>query len=253
MSAGASAPALRRWLLSLGIVLAAHALLVAALLGWPSRTPAPALAAPAQALMLELAPAPVAPPAAPTDLAPGPVQRERRDAAPAPAPLPVPVPHPAPTPPPSPIAAAPIQPQAPLAPTSTAQDATPADDAAQASAPPSIAAPPAERYAAPQSAAGAAPQARITWQAQVLGHLQRYKRYPRAAQRRRQEGIAQVGFAVDRSGHASDIQLVRSSGYEALDAEALATVRRADPLPALPAEVPGDPVQVMVPMDFFLR
>ncbi|UYK85780.1 energy transducer TonB [Xanthomonas sacchari] len=240
-------PALRRWLLSLGLVLAAHALVLAVLLAWPSRMPVPPPSASAPALLLDLAPAPVAPPAVPTDLAPGPPQRARRDV--------VRTQVARATPPPVPTAPVPAQAQAQSPPTPLlAQQDTPQESAAaQASAPPGIVAPPAERYAAPQSLAGTTPQARVTWQAQLLGHLQRYKRYPRAAQRRRQEGVAHVGFAVDQGGHAGDLRLVRSSGHDTLDAEALATVRRAEPLPPPPAEMSGDAVQVVVPVEFFLR
>ncbi|WP_369979577.1 energy transducer TonB [Xanthomonas bundabergensis] len=239
MSAGPQA--LRRWLLSLGGVLAAHAALAAALLCWPARDRPPPPAAPAQALMLELAPAPTAPPAPPTDVPPGPPQQERRQAPRVRAPLPAS--------PPQPRHADLEEPQ----PSAPAQDQQQASSAAQASAPPSVAAPPASRHAAAQSLSGEAQQRRATWQAQVLGHLQRYKRYPRPAQRRRQEGVVQVQFAVDRRGHASAIRIVQGSGYDTLDGETLATVQRASPLPAPPPEIEGDPVQVVVPVDFFLR
>ncbi|KLD73776.1 energy transducer TonB [Xanthomonas hyacinthi] len=241
MSAGPRARALRRWLLSLGGVLAAHAALVAALLCWPARDRPPP-AAPAQALMLELAPAATAPPAPPTDVPPGPPQQERRQAPRVRAPLPA-------SPPPQPLHADLEEAQ----PAAAAQDQQQASSAAQASAPPSVAAPPASRYAAAQSLSGVAQQLRATWQAQVLGHLQRYKRYPRPAQRRRQEGVVQVQFAVDRRGHASAIRIVQGSGHDTLDSETLATVQRASPLPAPPPEIDGDPVQVVVPVDFFLR
>ncbi|MEE7561298.1 energy transducer TonB, partial [Xanthomonas sp. Kuri4-2] len=118
---------------------------------------------------------------------------------------------------------------------------------------PSVQAPPDRRYAAPQSLSGSQREALATWQAQVLGHLERYKRYPRPAQRHRQEGVVQVQFAVDRQGRARDVHVVLGSGHDALDAETLATVQRADPLPPPPPEVEGDPVQVRVPVDFFLQ
>lgn len=250
MSAGPREPALRRWLLSLGGVLAAHAALLAALLCWPPRDRPLPLAAPAQAVMLDLAPTPTAPPAAPTDLPPRPPQQEQqeqqqqqqRQAPRARAPL-------SPSLPLQRVPAALEEPQ----PSAPAQDEAQAASAAQASAPPSVSAPPASRYAAAQSLSGVAQQQRATWQAQVLGHLQRYKRYPRPAQRRRQEGVVQVQFAVDRRGHASAIRIVQGSGHDSLDSETLATVQRASPLPPPPPEIEGDPVQVVVPVDFFLR
>ena len=46
----------------------------------------------------------------------------------------------------------------------------------------------------------------------------------------------QVRFKFDAGGNILSSQLVRSSGHEALDAEALALVSRASPIPAPPAE-----------------
>ncbi|MEB1528558.1 energy transducer TonB [Xanthomonas sp. WHRI 7945] len=249
MSAAPQERALRRWLLSLGGVLAAHAAILAMLLCWPSRDRPLPLAAPAQAVMLELAPTPTAPPAAPSEVPPGPQQQEQQQQRQAPrtrAPLPA-------SPPLQRLPAGREQPPAPAPAQDEPLDEPQAASAAQASAPPSVSAPPASRYAAAQSLSGAAQQQRATWQAQVLGHLQRYKRYPRPAQRRRQEGVVQVQFAVDRRGHASAIRVVQGSGHDALDSETLATVQRASPLPPPPAEIEGDPVQVVVPVDFFLR
>lgn len=60
-------------------------------------------------------------------------------------------------------------------------------------------------------------------------------------------------FAVARDGVVSAVVLGRSSGFALLDQETLDTVQRASPVPAPPAEVAGDPVQVMVPVSFFLR
>lgn len=246
MSAAPQERALRRWLLSLGGALAVHAAILVLLLCWPSRDRPLPLAAPAQAVMLELAPTPTAPPAAPSDVPPGPPQQEeqqeQRQIPRVRAPLPA-------FPPLQPLPAGREEPP----PSAPAQDEAQAASAAQASAPPSVSASPASRYAAAQSLSGVAQQQRATWQAQVLGHLQRYKRYPRPAQRRRQEGVVQVQFAVDRRGHASDIRIVQGSGHDALDSETLATVQRASPLPPPPAEIEGDPVQVVVPVDFFLR
>ncbi|HBS54681.1 MAG TPA: hypothetical protein DEA38_03005 [Stenotrophomonas sp.] len=42
------------------------------------------------------------------------------------------------------------------------------------------------------------------------------------------------------------------SGRTLLDDEALATLARAAPLPPPPASLPGDPLEVVVPVSFFL-
>jgi len=96
-------------------------------------------------------------------------------------------------------------------------------------------------------------QALSLWQAQLLAHLQRYRRYPRQAERLRQQGISHVHFLVDRQGRISQPRIERASGYRLLDEETLATVRRASPAPPPPPEVKGNPVEVVVPVSFYLR
>ncbi len=114
----------------------------------------------------------------------------------------------------------------------------------------------------PASAAPAAPapppvvsaaSAAADWRARLLGHLKRYRRYPRQAEAARQQGIARVAITLRRSGEVVAAELVRGSGYPLLDMEARATVTRASPLPPPDDAVPGDPVTVEVPIDFAIR
>ena len=89
-----------------------------------------------------------------------------------------------------------------------------------------------------------------TWAKQVSLLLERNIRYPELANRRGQTGVVQVSFSLDRQGHVVDSRVVRSSGVAVLDEEALALLRRAQPLPPPPAEFPGDPVTLLVPIRF---
>lgn len=233
-----------RWLCSLGAVLAVHGAAAAGALWWSSREPLQAQALPAAAVMVELAPTPQAPPAPPKELPPGPAQREQHRAALQPRPQPqlhapravdaeVELPPPAPAPsPPAPADAA---------------------DVAATLAPPDLPAPAAANYAAPQDVSGRRDDAAAVWQNLLLGHLEKFRRYPRQAQRLNQQGVAYVRFAVDRNGAVSQIRIGRSSGYPALDAGTLETVRLAAPVPAPPAQIEGDPVEVMVPVAFFIN
>jgi protein TonB len=92
-----------------------------------------------------------------------------------------------------------------------------------------------------------------TWKTQIVALLERNKRYPETAQSRREQGVAQVFFSLDRQGRVIDTQLRRSSGVSALDEEALALVRRAQPFPPPPPEWPGERVDLTVPISFNLR
>jgi protein TonB len=87
----------------------------------------------------------------------------------------------------------------------------------------------------------------------LLGHLERHRRYPRQAERLRHQGIAHVRLTVDHTGDVSNPRIVRSSGHAALDLETLATVRRANPVPPPPTELAPFPLEVVVPVEFFIR
>ncbi len=87
----------------------------------------------------------------------------------------------------------------------------------------------------------------------MLGRLQRAKRYPDGARERDEQGVATVTFSMDRSGHVLSASLARSSGSTALDEEAVAMVRRAEPLPPVPADIAGATIKLTLPVAFSLR
>lgn len=234
-----------RWAGSLGIVLTVYAAGICATLWWGGRSPPLMATLPADALQVELAPMPEAPPVPASDIAEGPKQTEQHRAEPEPRPEPPLVL------PPSPRAQERASQQRPT----PRREEQPADavNVAQTLAPPDVQAPPSDRYAAAQTLAGAQQAAVVTWQGLLLGHLERHRRYPHSAERLRQQGVAYVRFAVDRQGNASNIRVGQSSGHPLLDAETLETVRRGSPVPPPPADVIGDPVEVMVPVVFQIR
>lgn len=91
------------------------------------------------------------------------------------------------------------------------------------------------------------------WQSQVIAHLNRMKRYPADARRRREEGVPQLQFSIDRSGRVLSARIVRSSGFPSLDQAALDMINRASPLPAPPASMPDSRITLTVPVNFNLR
>jgi len=217
----------RRDKLALGfLVLALHG----AAAYWVSQAPTPELpvvppqippmtiefAAPAPPVVEPPPPAPAPPVVEP----PPPVVDElAAKPKPKPKPLPKPVVKQAPKPPPKPVEAPPPAP-APVA----------------APAPP---APPAPAPVTPASANAAylknpAPE------------------YPQMAQRRGWEGTVLLRVEVLPSGKPGQIQLQKSSGRDALDAAALAAVKRWSFVPAKQGDVP-QAGWVSVPIDFKLR
>lgn len=92
-----------------------------------------------------------------------------------------------------------------------------------------------------------------TWEGLVLGALNKVKRYPREASFRRLQGVPYIRFVMDREGRVTSVRLEQSSGFRSLDAEALALPKRAQPLPKPPESVPGDAIELVVPVEFFMR
>jgi periplasmic protein TonB len=253
---------LRRWLISGAIVVLAHGAIAATVVTWRDVI---APAEPAAAIVIEFAPVPVAPPTPPADIAPGPeqvmseasperpaeqveekpkteekvasrpVEEPPPEIKPAPNPdVPIEPPHQEVTPP---------QPQNPLtpAPTTSAPQALPEQTAALPAAPTQGQITPNTSNAVP------------TWKSQMLALLERNKRYPESAQSRHQQGTAQVFFSLDRQGRVVGSRIVRSSGTDVLDAEALALLRRAQPFPPPPPELPGPRIDLTVPIRFNLK
>jgi TonB family protein len=88
------------------------------------------------------------------------------------------------------------------------------------------------------------------WETSVIGHVQRYKRYPSEALARKEEGVVLLSFSLDRNGHVLARRIARSSGYADLDEEAMDMIVRADPLPAFPATMPQATLNLTVPIRF---
>jgi protein TonB len=92
-------------------------------------------------------------------------------------------------------------------------------------------------------------RAAIAFQKALLAHIARFRQYPEAARRAGQQGTVQVLFAMRRDGAVTDVQIRTSSGQSALDAAAAETIRRAQPLPRIPRELP-DRLTILAPIAF---
>ncbi|WGF87551.1 energy transducer TonB family protein [Marinivivus vitaminiproducens] len=101
--------------------------------------------------------------------------------------------------------------------------------------------------------AGGSPGVSDNYQAQIMAWLQRYKRYPERAQRRRIEGTALLRFTLAPNGEVLDYALERSSGSDELDEEVIRMIQRASPLPAMPADQVVSRLEMSVPVTFALR
>ncbi|MRR57928.1 MAG: energy transducer TonB [Deltaproteobacteria bacterium] len=71
--------------------------------------------------------------------------------------------------------------------------------------------------------------------------------YPPRAQRMGWSGNCVVEFVVQANGHAKDIRVLRSTGYELLDENVIETIRKVDPFPRPPI-----PVKLTIPFAYKL-
>jgi protein TonB len=119
-------------------------------------------------------------------------------------------------------------------------------------APPS---PPTAPMAAPAPPAPPAitGESQAAFAGRLFKHLNSYKRYPERAKLRHQEGVVSIRFTMDKTGHVLSFAIAKSSGSELLDAEARDLVKRAEPLPPIPPEFGRETLDLVVPIEFFLR
>ncbi|MBY0338389.1 MAG: TonB family protein, partial [Acetobacteraceae bacterium] len=107
---------------------------------------------------------------------------------------------------------------------------------------------PAPATAAPRPAAPPP-----SYVAQLLAALERHKSYPAEACQRRAEGTALLRFRLRRDGTVIAFRVERSSGDALLDGAVVTMIERASPFPPLPPELPGEAIELTVPVRFALR
>lgn len=173
----------------------------------------------------------IAPPRPDVDIAPPPVA-----VAPAPAPTPAPArpaPEPARTPAPPPVAAAPApRPAPPPAPAPVDDDGEDAEEVMVT----------AESLIVRQR-----------YISDVLRQTLQNMRYPRRAQERSQQGSIRLAVTVKRNGEVESVQVVEESAYSLLNREAVASVERASPFPAIPDAITGESLTFAIPVTFRLQ
>ena len=90
---------------------------------------------------------------------------------------------------------------------------------------------------------------RLRYEQQISGWIERHKLYPPEANG--QQGRVVVRMRIDRSGVVRYYALEQSSGNAAIDAAAIDMIRRANPVPAVPANYPASSlVEFLIPITF---
>ncbi|EAJ7719368.1 energy transducer TonB, partial [Campylobacter jejuni] len=76
-----------------------------------------------------------------------------------------------------------------------------------------------------------------SYQALLMAHLTKFKKYPQEAIMQKQEGVVRIRVSIDESGNVLSKELKKSCPYAALNDEALSLFKRASPLPKPPKEM----------------
>jgi protein TonB len=107
---------------------------------------------------------------------------------------------------------------------------------------PSIKPTPSQLETAPNSTA-------IKFQQALLRHVARYQHYPNGARLGRLRGSVETLFSMRRDGTLVGVWVKVGSGQAVLDNAAMDTIRRAQPLPSIPSELP-DRLNIQVTLVF---
>jgi protein TonB len=81
----------------------------------------------------------------------------------------------------------------------------------------------------------------------VFRHLEPYRD---PASVRGQHGRVVTRVTVARDGRVLEVSIASSSGSPALDSAEMAAIRKGSPFPPLPAAMPGDPVILILPINY---
>jgi protein TonB len=84
----------------------------------------------------------------------------------------------------------------------------------------------------------------------VARQIAQHRVYPAGALANNQGGRVVMRVTVARNGQVLDVGVRTSSGWPAIDAAEVETIRKAAPFPPLPSEMPGDPVVLVLPVTY---
>ncbi|HEB9320654.1 TPA: energy transducer TonB [Campylobacter coli] len=94
-----------------------------------------------------------------------------------------------------------------------------------------------------------------SYQALLMAHLTKFKKYPQEAIVQKQEGVVRIRVSIDESGNVLSKELKKSCPYAALNDEVLSLFKRASPLPKPPKEMlkNGDKISFVMPIDYNIK
>lgn len=99
----------------------------------------------------------------------------------------------------------------------------------------------------------AGPDEKAAYLDSIRAAIEKNKRYPVTARRRRLEGRVSVSFEINGKGDVSNLSVAGSSGFSVLDKAAVSAVRDAGSFDPPPEQVGSLPVKIEIPIAFELK
>jgi len=93
----------------------------------------------------------------------------------------------------------------------------------------------------------------LRYQDMVKQKIESCRRYPPWAKKQGFEGTVHLKFTILSTGLAKDIKIIKSSGFNILDKEAISTIKRAQPFPPIPPELKISSLSMEVSIVFTLQ
>ena len=91
-------------------------------------------------------------------------------------------------------------------------------------------------------------RARVTWQKELLAHLDKFKRYP--SERSHTSAEIVITMTLDRMGRVLSASIAKGSGDKAFDDAAIAMVEHASPVPSPPPLIADEGLDFSLPVIF---
>jgi TonB family protein len=91
-------------------------------------------------------------------------------------------------------------------------------------------------------------RSRVTWQKELMAHLDKFKRYP--TERSQKSAEILIALTLDRTGRVLAANIAKSSGDEAFDHAAIAMVEHASPVPPPPPLIADEGLDFSLPVIF---
>lgn len=94
--------------------------------------------------------------------------------------------------------------------------------------------------------------AKNSYFARLMGTLQRNKRYPKEAKKKKEQGTVMLQFSINKRGDVIAANIAESSGHLLLDEAALQMLRKASPLPSIPDSLAQQQLEITIPVEYSL-